>query len=98
MIDIFETARQLQNFCDQRGWRSCFIGGIAVQRWGEPRLTRDVDLTLLAGFGGEDIFIDELLTAYAARIIDAKDFARRHRVLLLGTPQGVGIDISPAAL
>ena len=39
MIDLFETAVQLQPFCDRRGWRSCFIGGIAVQRWGEPRVT-----------------------------------------------------------
>jgi hypothetical protein len=98
MIDIFETAIQLQSFCDQRGWRSCFIGGIAVQRWSEPRLTRAVDLTLLAGFGGEDVFIDALLATYQGRIENAGDFARRHRVLLLGTPQGVGIDISLGAL
>jgi len=45
MIDIFEAARQLQVPCDRRGWRSCFIGGVAVQRRGEPRVTRDVDLT-----------------------------------------------------
>jgi hypothetical protein len=98
MNDIFETARQLQGFCDQRGWRSCFIGGIAVQRWGEPRLTRDVDLTLLAGFGGEGVFIDELLGAYRARIGNAKAFALRNRVLLIGSPEGVGIDVSLGAL
>ena len=54
MTGLFEAARQLQAFCDRQGWRSCFIGGIAVQRWGEPRVTRDVDLTLLTGFGGEE--------------------------------------------
>jgi hypothetical protein len=36
MIGLFETAQELQSFCDRRGWLSCFIGGIAVQRWGEP--------------------------------------------------------------
>jgi hypothetical protein len=30
MIDLFEAARQLQVFCDQQGWQSCFIGGIAL--------------------------------------------------------------------
>jgi hypothetical protein len=64
MIDLFEAARELQVFCDSRCWRSCFIGGIAVLRWGEPRVTRDVDLTLLTGFGAEDIFIDALLAVY----------------------------------
>jgi hypothetical protein len=98
MIDIFEAAKQLQGFCDERGWRSCFIGGIAVQRWGEPRVTRDVDLTLLTGFGGEDQYVDALLTAFPARIGNSKEFARRYRVLLLSTPGGVGIDVSLGAL
>ena len=36
-------------------------GGLAVQRWGEPRLTRDADLTLLTGFGKEARFASALL-------------------------------------
>lgn len=98
MIDLFEAALQLQTFCDQHGWRSCFIGGIAVQRWGEPRVTRDVDLTVLAGFGAEDRFIAPLLAAYPARVGDAGEFARRYRVLLLRTVSGVGIDVSLGGL
>lgn len=35
----------------------CFIGGLALLRWGEPRTTRDTNLTLLTGFGGEERFI-----------------------------------------
>jgi len=98
MNGLFEAARQLQVFCDGQGWRSCFIGGLAVQRWGEPRVTLDVDLTVLAGFGGEDRIIDPLLAAYLPRIEDARSFARRNRVLLLKTPDGVGIDVSLGAL
>jgi hypothetical protein len=98
MIDLFETARELQSFCDRQGWRSCFIGGIAVQRWGEPRVTRDVDLTLLAGFGGESGFVDALLESYPGRIEGTREFAIRNRVVLLRSPNGVGIDISLGAL
>jgi len=98
VIELFRTARNLQTFCDRKGWNSCFIGGIAVQRWGEPRVTRDVDLTLLAGFGAEIGFVDALLSAYPARIENAREFALRHRVLLLKTVDGVGIDISLGAL
>jgi hypothetical protein len=98
MIDLFETARELQEFCDRRGWRCCFIGGIAVQRWSEPRVTRDVDLALLTGFGNEAGYVDPLLGAYCGRIDGAREFALRHRVLLLRTPAGAGIDISLAAL
>lgn len=61
MIDIFEAARDLEAFCDAQGWQSCFIGGVAVQRWGEPRVTRDINVTLLTGFGHEALFIEKLL-------------------------------------
>jgi hypothetical protein len=98
MIALFEPARQLQEFCDRQGWRSCLIGGIAVLRWGETRVTRDIDINILAGFGGEDPVIDTLLARYAARIPDARAFAARNRVLLLTTPAGMGIDVSLGAL
>lgn len=49
-------------------------------------------------FGKEDAFLDALLATYAARVEDARAFARRSRVLLLRTPHGVGIDISLGAL
>jgi hypothetical protein len=98
MIALFESARQLQDFCDRQGWQSCFIGGIAVLRWGEIRVTRDIDLTVLTGFGGEDRIIDVLLANYSARLPDAREFARSKRVLLLNTSLGTGIDISLGAL
>jgi len=98
MITIFQAAAELQAFCDKQGWQSCFIGGIAVQRWSQARVTRDIDLTLLAGFGNESAFIDVLLAHYTPRIPDAAQFALRSRILLLNAPGGMGIDISLAAL
>jgi len=38
MIDLITEALGFQSFCLSLGWRFCFIGGIAVQHWGEPRL------------------------------------------------------------
>ena len=98
VIDLLDAARELQDFCDRRGWRSCFIGGIAVQRWSQPRVTLDVDLTLLTGFGGESPFIESLLAAYAPRTAGSAEFALQSRVLLLKSPSGIGIDISLGAL
>jgi len=43
---LLEAAEDIQNFCVSHQWRFCFIGGIAVQHWGEARLTRDADLTV----------------------------------------------------
>ena len=98
MITIFKTALELQSICEKQGWNSCFIGGIAVQAWSQPRVTLDVDLTLLTGFGDEVSFIDTLLTHYSPRNPNAAQFALRSRVLLLNSPSGIGIDISLGAL
>ena len=98
MIELIRVAADLQAFCDARRWRFCFIGGLALQRWGEPRETIDVDLTLLTGFDSETPFVEALLERYAGRIDDAADFARANRVLLLRSASGVGIDVALGAL
>ena len=76
----------------------CFIGGLAVQRWGEPRETVNVDLTLVTGFGNEERFIQILLQHFEGRIPDAAQFARDRRVLLLRSKKGVGLDVALGAL
>jgi hypothetical protein len=42
VIELIRAASDLQALCEAEGWRFCFIGGLAVQRWGEPRETVDV--------------------------------------------------------
>ncbi len=98
MNELTALALELQEFCAQRNWQVCIIGGLAVQHWGEPRFTKDVDLTLLTGFGNEGPFIDELLAAYESRLPDARAFALSHRILLLRSASGIGIDISLGGL
>lgn len=98
MIDLVDAARQVQLVCEQFQWRFCFIGGLALQRWGEPRLTNDVDLVVLAGFGDEESYVDALLSHFAPRRQDAREFALRNRVLLVKSASGIGVDISLAAM
>ena len=99
MSALFDAARNPQTYLETRGLGFCFIGGLAVLRWGEPRFTRDVDVTLLCPFGSEDEVSSPLLdSGYLGRISDAREFARRSRVLLLLSPNGVPIDIALAAL
>jgi Nucleotidyl transferase AbiEii toxin, Type IV TA system len=98
VIELVRAAHELQKLCETEGWKFAFIGGMAVQRWGEPRETVDVDLTLLTGFGGEEPFVQRLLRQYPGRVDDPAEFARAHRVLLLRAPSGVGIDIALAGL
>jgi hypothetical protein len=96
MIELFQVALDLQRFFRKHRWKFCLIGGIALQRWGEPRVTQDVDVSLLTGIGEEEKFIRLLQGQFPARINRAEEFALRHRVLLLQSKTGVGIDISLA--
>lgn len=43
MNPLLAAALEIQAFCRAQPWRFCFIGGPAVQRWGEPRLTQDAE-------------------------------------------------------
>lgn len=98
MLEVYRAAADLEDRCNTRGWRSCVIGGLALQRWGEPRETIDVDVTLLTGFGSEEMFCREILAWYEPRLADAIGFALTNRVLLVKTASGVGIDIALGGL
>jgi len=95
---LLDAAQEIQQFCRSRQWRFCFIGGIAVQHWGEARLTRDADLTVFTGIGDETRYVDELLGAFASRIEEARRFALEHRVLLLRATNGIPLDVTLGAL
>jgi len=95
---IFSAALEVQEFCLEKRWRFCFIGAVAVQRWGEPRLTLDVDLTILTGFGGEESFVDSLLERFPSRISNARQFALDNRVVLLEGAGKVPIDVALGAM
>ncbi|MBN2129573.1 MAG: nucleotidyl transferase AbiEii/AbiGii toxin family protein [Sedimentisphaerales bacterium] len=96
MKSLFTVAAELQEFLLDMRWEFCFIGGIALQRWGQPRLTVDVDLSLLAEIGSEQWYVDKLCEAYSGRVQDARAFALQHRVLLLQSEDGIPLDIALA--
>jgi hypothetical protein len=42
---ILAAASEVMTWLSEHKWPACVIGGLAVQRWGEPRLTaEDPDL------------------------------------------------------
>lgn len=98
MIEVFQAASDLQQVCLREQWKFCFIGGLALQRWGEPRFTNDADVTLYTGFGDEERYIKILLKHFNARISNPIDFAILNRVLLLQSDKGVGLDIALGGL
>jgi len=95
---LYEAALDIQQICRESGWRFCFIGGVAVQRWGEARFTHDADLTLITGFGSEALYIERLLQHFESRVPDAAAFALKSRVLLLRARNGIPVDVSLGAI
>jgi len=98
MRDLFQSAHELQAFCQDHGWKFCFIGGLAVWRWGKPRFTQDVDVTLLAGFRDEEKIVDTLLGRYSSRVVNGRELFLIQRVLRLIDAKGVPIDIALGGL
>ncbi len=95
---LFKAGLELQKTMEERKWPFCFIGGLAVLRWGDMRMTLDIALCLLCGFGNEGKYSKALLTSYRSRIPDAYNFAIANRVLLLYASNGVSVDISLSGL
>lgn len=54
------AAAELHLFFQQLGVSYAIIGGVAVQIWGEPRFTQDVDLTVAAPLDEPAIFIQNV--------------------------------------
>jgi len=95
---LFSAALELQNEIQQLHWKFCFIGGLAVLRWGETRMTQDIDLCLQCGFGSEKKYISPLLKKFISRISDAPTFAIENRVMLISASNGVPVDIALSGL
>jgi hypothetical protein len=53
---------------------------------------------VFTGFGGEAPVVNGLLAHYQGRRRDVREFALRHRVLLLSTPAGIAVDVALGAL
>lgn len=98
MNSLLEAAKEAGAFMTERVWAFCIIGGLAVQRWGEPRTTLDADMVLLARWGEEEPYVEALLARFASRIPDGRAFALSRRVLLLLASNGKNVDIALGAL
>jgi hypothetical protein len=98
MNGILDAAVEVDRRLRESGLQYCMIGGVALQRWAEPRMTLDVDVTVMTEFGSELPIVQQLLHFFPPRVADAEDFALESRVLLLKTESGVGIDISLGAV
>lgn len=70
------------------------IGGIALQFWGEPRFTRDVDITVEGRVELPEL-VKLFTDTYKSRVPDPLKFAQATRMILLQVEE-VDVDIALA--
>ena len=101
MTDLFAEAARLQSILEKEGRDFFFVGGIALQIWGQPRLTTDIDLTVFTNLVDETEQLKHFASLYRTREEaepDPIEFARVRRVLLLKTNTDTGIDLMLSGL
>lgn len=90
----FRAIWEVHQFFTSENIPYVLIGGIALQWWGEPRFTRDVDVTILINLGNEETVIKKILSFFPPRIPNALAFALKNRICLVKSKENYEIDIS----
>ncbi len=82
MTRVFEAAWEFHLFLSERNIPYVIIGGIAAQYWSRPRLTNDVDITILSPIEETDNYIDLMTSEFEPRTSDVAEMAKKNRILL----------------
>jgi len=79
-----EAAWEIHQFLAKHRLPYAVIGGLAVQKWSEPRFTRDVDLTVASPLTTGSAPLVRLITQhFPSRSADPVDFASKTRMVLI---------------
>lgn len=92
MENLVRSVANLQDRLEKAGVPSVVIGGLAVSVWGEPRLTRDADLKVLARRDDRGRLL-QLLADFTPLHADPDDAFRRHGIAFFHDPSGTRIDV-----
>jgi hypothetical protein len=77
--------------------RYALIGGLAVQIWGEARLTIDADFTIATSLEiGSTPLVNLITSKFPSRVQNPTEFARTARMILITASNGIEVDISLA--
>lgn len=94
MENLFQSAAALQERLRRAGIASALIGGVAVGVWGEPRLTRDVDIKVLLGRDDAQRLLDVLGSDFQPLLPDDPLQCLSHTgILFVQDAQGTRLDL-----
>lgn len=93
MENYFQSIINLQKLLQLDGILSIVIGGVAVAAWGEPRVTRDVDLKIQLSRPDADRLINLLSTSYTMLLPNPGETLRKQAVLFIRDGLGTRLDL-----
>ena len=93
MESPFQSIQYLQRLLNEDGIPSIVIGGVAVGAWGEPRVTRDVDLKVLLNRQEADRLLELLSDDYEALVEDPQETLRKQALVFVLDTMGTRIDL-----
>jgi hypothetical protein len=91
--NLFQSILALQQRLSEEEILSIVIGGLAVAVWGEPRLTRDVDLKVLLSRQDADRLLDILSTEYIPLTSQPVKMLREQGLIFLQDTAGTRLNI-----
>jgi hypothetical protein len=77
-----KAALAMHDFFEGLGLKCAVIGGIALQFWGEPRFTHDLDITVQDPTDPVEL-VERATDAFGSRVANPQAFAQDTRMLLL---------------
>ncbi|MDY7080138.1 MAG: hypothetical protein SXV54_24925 [Chloroflexota bacterium] len=93
MDSLFESLVVLQDRLRQADISSAVIGGVAVGVWGEPRVTRDVDVKVLLGRDGAPRLLEVIAPDYVSLQADPLRSLTRTGILFVQDELGTRLDL-----
>ena len=93
MENLFQSILTLQQQLSGARIASITIGGVAVAVWGEPRVTRDVDLKILLNRSEADQLLDLLTSQYLILSSDPAENLRKQGLIFVRDALGTRLDL-----
>lgn len=93
MKDLLQSVFVLQRHLNGAGIPSIVIGGVAVAVWGDPRVTRDVDLKVLLTRDEADRLLGLLGSDYRSLLPDPRAAIERQALVFVQDSLGTRLDL-----
>ncbi|HOT90254.1 MAG TPA: hypothetical protein PLJ78_00975 [Anaerolineae bacterium] len=93
MENLLRSLQALQQRLNDADIPSIVIGGVAVAVWGEPRLTRDVDVKVLLERDDADRLLSVLASDYTSLLADPRQALRQQAMVFVQDTLGTRLDV-----